>query len=271
MQNKATKVIMLKYVIKHPFALFHFIFELNRMRLNSKYSFKESENTNSFSNFEDLLNFMFPLGYSNKGSGLTLVELLRIYDEGIQKIRELYGEKLYSILSFDEAVILYFSILLQKPEIVVESGVSDGMSSLFILNALKSNGTGRLYSIDFPDVGMPIIYGKEPGWIVPEHMRTQWDLILGKSKNKLPILLERLKFIDIFIHDSEHSYQNMKFEFNCALQHSHEDSIIMSDDVAANHAFMECLQLSSMEFKVGTLNNSESDFAIAILRKKSIS
>jgi hypothetical protein len=39
-----------------------------------------------------------------------------------------------------------------RPANVVETGVAHGMTSRFILEALESNGTGRLWSIDLPPV-----------------------------------------------------------------------------------------------------------------------
>ena len=111
------------------------------------------------------------------------------------------------------------------------------MSSFIILSALNENGKGKLYSIDLADVGMPKIYGKEPGWIVDEELRKRWTLIYGKTSDELPELLEKLKYVDIFLHDSEHSYENMQFEFSLALKYMSENSLLLSDDVRANSAF----------------------------------
>lgn len=271
MMTKASRGMLIKYAIKHPSALFNYAYELKRIRFNNKHSFNSSEGINQFIKYNDMLNFLFPNEYSSISGCLTPVELFQKYNQNVQKIRELYGNKEYSVISFDEAVVLYYCILLNKPEIVVETGVSDGMSSFFILNALMNLGKGKLYSIDFPDVGMPKIYGKEPGWIIPEHLKTKWDLSLGKSEGRLPKLLDKLGTVDIFIHDSEHSYQNMKFEFNCALQHVHVGSLIMSDDVTSNQAYIESFQLSKVNFKAGFLINNKSDFAVTIVGEKTTS
>lgn len=98
--------------------------------------------------------------------------LTDLYNNLVKKIETLYGkDKSLSILSLEEAISVYSLVLHIKPEIVVETGVSDGMSSFFILSALKENQKGNLYSIDLPDVGMPRLYGKEPGWIVDDMLR----------------------------------------------------------------------------------------------------
>jgi hypothetical protein len=45
--------------------------------------------------------------------------------------------------------------------------------------------------------------------------------------------------IDIFIHDSEHSYENMMFEYMTAWDHLKEGGILLSDDTNLNKAFSD--------------------------------
>src|SRR4051794_1951743 len=97
---------------------------------------------------------------------------------------------------------IYLLVRSLKPEVVVETGVCYGASSAYILQALKDNGRGELYSIDLgnsPD---------EPpnDYFVPRPLRDRWHLIIGDSKDELPQLLERLGRIDLFHHDSLHTY-----------------------------------------------------------------
>ncbi len=263
--NRALLGKALIYVIHKPTSVFGYLKESRRLRENMLFPFTAPDGAEFFTNPEELLIFQFGhevLSLINDG---TIIELKKIYDENLLKIKELYGDRSLSILSFDEAMCLYFTVLSNKPKTVVETGVSDGMSTLFILLALRRNGTESLYSIDYPEVGMPAIYGKKPGWIVPESLKSHWHLMYGKSREKLPKLLNQLKSIDIFLHDSEHSDSNMKFEFNIALNHMHNNSIIISDDVTSNRAFTDSLSLSGIEFKAGFLKNDGSDFALAII------
>ena len=111
----------------------------------------------------------------------------------------------YNLSEYHRA--LYTMIRILKPGIVIETGVFEGHSSLSILSALKENNKGFLYSIDLPSPDLPS--GKVPGWMVPEHLRKRWDLRAGKSSDLLPTLLLEVKDVDIFLHDSEHSYENM--------------------------------------------------------------
>jgi hypothetical protein len=46
----------------------------------------------------------------------------------------------------------------------------------------------------------------------------RWTYIAGTSRRRLPALLSRLGWIDLFIHDSMHSNRNVVFELECAWQ-----------------------------------------------------
>jgi hypothetical protein len=120
------------------------------------------------------------------------------------------------------------------------------------LLALHANGTGHLHSIDLPrEVGHEyepgtfykgegkagIPPGTEPGWLIPAELKTRWTLIRGRSQDELPPLLERLRRIDSFMHDSEHSFDCMWFEFNQAWPALRKGGVLLSDDVNANPAF----------------------------------
>ena len=136
-----------------------------------------------------------------------------------------------------ELPILYLSVRLLKPNLIVETGVSSGASSAFILEALHDNAKGHLYSIDLPPDNIP--EGKESGWIVPEYLRSRWKLLIGNSKVILKPLLEDLKEIDCFIHDSLHTYEHMSWEFKTAWNHLRRGGLFLSHDVGANDAFLD--------------------------------
>ena len=141
-----------------------------------------------------------------------------------------------------------------KPRIVVETGVWFGASSSFILAALSDNGGGRLYSIDLPSVTYNVddkckIKGKkvqsdiisgglEPGFAIPKELRGNWTLIKGDAKIELPKLMHSISNIDLFHHDSLHTYEHMWFEYNTIWPKLNEGGILASDDVDWNDAFI---------------------------------
>jgi len=143
---------------------------------------------------------------------------------------------------------LYVIIRALSPEVVVETGVCHGMSSTAILGALNRNGHGELFSIDAPNLDPLAMLppGKEPGWIIPERLKSQWRLHIGLSKEILPRLLEELPPIDVFLHDSEHSYENMIFEFRAAFSHLKPGGVLLSDDTTWNSAFSDFVSESGI-------------------------
>ncbi len=145
--------------------------------------------------------------------------------------------------------ILYVAVRALQPTVVVETGVAAGLSSACILAALKKNGAGELHSIDLPDqenayfpaLGVDPIailpQGKAPGFLVPETLRSRWHLHLGDTREVLPKLLSGLRAVDIFLHDSEHTYQAMTFEYETVWSHLRPGGLLLSDDVSWNTAF----------------------------------
>lgn len=142
------------------------------------------------------------------------------------------GATLYtSKVSFQYAVIRAL-----KPEIVVETGVANGISSAYILLALEKNQKGQLYSIDIGDrVLLPP--GAPTGWIVPGWLRHRWTFHMGDTRALLAPLLARLGEIDVFVHDSLHTEDHMTFEFQTAYPHLKPGGVLISDDALWNPAF----------------------------------
>jgi predicted O-methyltransferase YrrM len=155
---------------------------------------------------------------------------------------------------YEEGLGLYRLLRDVRPEVAVETGVCNGVSTAFLLLALEDNGAGELHSIDLPEVagaeyeegmfwdgkgGAVIPPGKEPGWMVPPELRDRWHLVLGRSQDELPPLLDRVSRIDFFMHDSEHSYECMSFEFRTAWAALREDGLLVADDVNVNSAWAE--------------------------------
>ncbi len=141
---------------------------------------------------------------------------------------------------------LYAICRWHRPQVVVETGVCYGISTLFVLSALDDNGTGKLYSIDASNLTYDITDGThsdllpegcQPGFIISQSLRSRWSLTSGTSREKLPRLLENLGTIDIFHHDSEHSYETMTYEYETAWPYLRHGGLLLSDDVSWNKAF----------------------------------
>ncbi len=156
--------------------------------------------------------------------------------------------------SEEVGILLYAITRILKPDIVLETGVASGVSSAYILHALEDNKHGSLISIDLPceegqvypedyiksaGAGWPVPKGEQPGWIIPDDLRHRWRLISGRSSEKLQPALEEVESMDIFIHDSEHSYENMRWEYLTAWPYLKRGGILLSHDVDWNNAFFD--------------------------------
>src|SRR3972149_9508157 len=58
----------------------------------------------------------------------------------------------FGAMNFKESLLIYSLVRLIQPKKLVETGVCNGVSTAFILLALKNNMLGKLYSIDFPEL-----------------------------------------------------------------------------------------------------------------------
>jgi predicted O-methyltransferase YrrM len=136
----------------------------------------------------------------------------------------------------------YLLCRLISPSVVLETGVAYGVSSVFILKALEVNGRGTLHSVDLPPLRSE--YERFWGIAVPEALKERWRLHRGSSARVLPRLLRETRTIDLFVHDSLHTYGNMRREFDTVWSHLRNGAVLLADDVERNSAFGE-LQLKN--------------------------
>jgi predicted O-methyltransferase YrrM len=168
------------------------------------------------------------------------------FQNSIEEKRGDSGKGRYPLYDFSIGtalgLVLYVICRRQKPDIVVETGVASGVSSSYILCALEQNKRGQLYSID-----LPWWQENQSGWLIPEYLRHRWHLILGRSSEKLTPLLRKVAEIDIFLHDSDHSYQNMLWEFQTAWKYLKAGGLLLAHNIDTNEAFSDFCQGHSVK------------------------
>ena len=176
----------------------------------------------------------------------------------VERLGNLSFESISSnpLLVHNHLTHLYALCRLCQPTTVVETGVGLGASSNFILQALQDNGFGELYSIDLPkstyfsDEGIRIneheYTSKDdmPGSLIYDNLRERWNLVLGKSQTELPKLCNRLGTIDLFFHDSEHTYGNMWDEYETVWPYMAEKGVLASHDINWNTAFTDFVAMN---------------------------
>jgi predicted O-methyltransferase YrrM len=153
-------------------------------------------------------------------------------------------------VNLTDAQFLYWIVRRLKPKTILQTGVSNGLSSAFMMLALAKNGAeGTLHVVDVPAIfnaadpnwtrggqvfGFVIPEGKTSGWMVPDIYRDRFEVQIGDAKVLLPQLVDRLKAVDMFYHDSDHSYNHMAFEFEQAKRKLAANSVVVADDISWN-------------------------------------
>lgn len=117
-----------------------------------------------------------------------------------------------------------------KPLVVVETGVHDGLGSALLLRALERNAAegveGRLMAFDIDPLS---------GWLVDDALRGRFELVIGDVRKTLPAALEGAG-VGVFIHDSLHTYEHERFEFDVALEHAASGLVLISDNAHESSA-----------------------------------
>jgi len=127
----------------------------------------------------------------------------------------------------------YAVIRALKPGLVVETGVHDGLGSSLLLRALERNAAecapGRLIAFDVDP---------SSGWLVEPAWRGRYELVIGDVRRTLAATIAGLR-VGVFIHDSLHTYEHERFEFEVALQHVDERFALISDNAHATTALAD--------------------------------
>jgi len=193
------------------------------------------------------------LSFQNIDRYFRDIEQNHDFNNHIQKCLASAGRHLGGV-DLISGVTLYVLCRAMWPLTVLETGVGSGISSAFILRALKDNDNGILYSIDLPDYEKVLVderpdyylgdtlsstlpEGKQSGWIIPNELRRRWRLTIGKSSQVLIYLLKQVHHVDVFLHDSEHTYENMTYEYQTVWPYLKDGGLLISHDIGWNNAF----------------------------------
>ncbi|HEV2316934.1 MAG TPA: class I SAM-dependent methyltransferase [Thermoplasmata archaeon] len=131
-----------------------------------------------------------------------------------------------SYIEIDAPLELHAIARLLRPRHALEVGVSSGVSSAYLLNALKMNGRGTLHSVDLPSFPRAPKRGKSPttfswtlpegrdsGWAIPGWLRTRWDLRLGDKAEVVPRVAEEFPGFELVLYDVPHDDRKLRGEF----------------------------------------------------------
>ena len=194
-------------------------------------------------------------------------ELARFADEMRGRMAELRHETAISAAHNADlrlARFCYAACRALEPAVVVETGVAYGVTSAFVLKALSVNGRGLLHSVDLPPLGRDA--GRVVGALVPEELRGRWRLHRGVSWRLLPGLIDGLGSVDLFVHDSLHTFRNMRRELDIVTPRLSRPSMVVADDVGGNEAFASwCAAVEPALASVVAEEDKDASFGFSLL------
>jgi Methyltransferase domain len=123
-----------------------------------------------------------------------------------------------------------------QPEVVVETGVAHGVTSRIVLEALRQNDLGHLWSIDLPFPFDQRLHA-ETGAAVTDACRPRWSYLEGSSRQRLPPLVAEVGNVGMFIHDSLHTAENTMFEMEQAASAMPVGGVMLVDDIDSHLGF----------------------------------
>ena len=138
--------------------------------------------------------------------------------------------------------LLYWIAEHIKAQHVLETGIAYGWSSLAILLSITNHKNALLVSTDIPYPGRN--NDNYVGCVVPENMRTHWQIIRRPDREAIPEVLKKLHMLDMVHYDSDKTYHGRIWAYPLLWTALKEEGCFISDDVGDNVAFRDfCHQI----------------------------
>ena len=187
----------------------------------------------------------------DRGMWALATERAKLIDDGALKVLDNISHDLGGGGSSE---LILFICLYIKPDIVVETGVAAGFSTYSILEALRINKRGHLYSSDFPyfRISNPEKY---IGIIVPENLKKRWDLYIKGDKKNLDEIKTKIKKIDFFHYDSDKSFFGRNRSLRQLKNMINENTWLLFDDIQDNSHFKFFVEKSYKNWKIFSYKN----------------
>lgn len=131
-------------------------------------------------------------------------------------------------------------VLNMNPQVVVETGVANGASTRRILSALSHNrGGGKLISCDIDSRVATAELLANP----------MFEFVEIGTRSDFSDLVERLDKVDLFYHDSDHTYDHQLFEYSTVWEKMPRGGILVSDDINWSYAFLDfCVSVKRVPY-----------------------
>ena len=178
----------------------------------------------------------------------TTKECKKLKDDA-EKILSNINENLSGGAAYE---LLYFLTKKIKPQIIVETGVAAGWSSLAFLRASRDLENLKIFSSDFPlfrnknpENHIGIITKKEPNL-------EKLNLFIEGDEKNIPLIIKKLenKKIDLFHFDSDKSYSGRDFCVKILENHFSKKAILIFDDIYNNFHFRDYVKKNDLKYSV---------------------
>ena len=136
----------------------------------------------------------------------------------------------------------YATARVLRPSLIVETGIHGGLGSRLLLLALARNreegAPGELVSIDIDTAA---------GALVERPLRTDWQPVFGSTYDVLKPAISGRR-VGMLIHDSDHTYECERFEFEAALGSAGDRIALISDNAHASSALPDVAKEHGMAY-----------------------
>jgi predicted O-methyltransferase YrrM len=123
-----------------------------------------------------------------------------------------------------------------RPARVIETGTDKGLGSVVIAAALLRNGTGRLSTLDV---------NPESGYLITGRYADVVDRVIGDSVETLAAGTDP---VDIFLHDSLHTFEYETAEFAAVAPRLTERAVVLSDNAHESDALASWAEQTGRRF-----------------------
>lgn len=129
----------------------------------------------------------------------------------------------------------YALVRATQPDQVVETGTHLGLGSCVIAAALLRNGHGRLTTIDIDP---------EAGYLISE----PWASVIDRRTGSSIDLLAKVRDVDMFLHDSLHTYDYEASELKAVEPNLRPEAIILSDNAHDSAALSDWAERTARHY-----------------------
>jgi predicted O-methyltransferase YrrM len=151
----------------------------------------------------------------------------RVYVETVQDVRIKVASESWNA-EMNLCVLLFSYIRVNKPQIVVETGVANGITTRVMMSALSEYG-GHLHSFDILTEASSVYEGIG-----------NWHFHLLSTRGaakEINLVVQEIPEIDMWVHDSNHGSTWQEFEYRLAVSKLSKNGILVSDDIDASPAW----------------------------------